>query len=303
MTTINEALTPLGDGFRNLYGINDRLSAKDMTKLLSGVELHNFLAGNSFEATFKDKWISQNLVGPSIDDWNKYIAGKVVTFSCDAEWTGYKSGAPGDRFFFEFTTTDVNNQQHWNGLYFTPTTANGKQHLVSTSVIANTSIKSIDNVVFWDELNQGSHLKVTNIKMTVNPLGGVNSEIILNTTPDKEYSGKGYVLYSLSPIYLQPKATYELSLLGKVDQTASSFNQYVFTQVFKEDWSWATSVCKVPISTEYHRSTLIFSVPDNLTGTIWIAVYLSHGDNGNNATDKQRGTGYAKDIMIRRIFK
>lgn len=173
MTTINEMLTPLGDGFRNLYGINDKLSTKDMTKLLSGVELRNFLAGNSFEATFQNGWISKDLTGPDVDTWNKYIAGKVVTFSCDAEWTGYKSGASGDRFFFEFTTTDVNNQQHWNGLYFTPTTANSKQHLTSTTQIDNTPIKSIDSILFWDELNQGSHLKVTNIKMTVNPLGGV----------------------------------------------------------------------------------------------------------------------------------
>lgn len=172
MTTINEALTPLADGFRNLYGTTDKYSTAEMTKLLSGVELRNFIAGNTFEATFKDRWISQNLTGLSVDDWNKYLAGKTVTFSCDAEWTGYKSGASGDRFFFEFTTTDVNNQQHWNGLYFTPTTANSKQHLTSTSQIANTPIKSIDSILFWDELNQGSHLKVTNIKMTVNPLGG-----------------------------------------------------------------------------------------------------------------------------------
>lgn len=174
MTTINEALTPLGDGFRSLYGINDRLSTKDMTKLLSGVELRNFMAGNSFEATFKDKWISQNLVGPSIDDWNKYLAGKVVTFSCDAEWTGYDSSktSGGDRFFFEVATTDTNNQPHWNGLYFTPKAANGKQHLISTVKITDTPIKSIDSAVFWDELNPGSHLKVTNIKMNVNPLVG-----------------------------------------------------------------------------------------------------------------------------------
>lgn len=301
MTTINEALTPLGDGFRSLYGINGRLSTKDMTKLLSGVELRNFLAGNSFEATYDTQWISRSLIGPSVEDWNKYIAGKVVTFSCDAEWTGYKSGAPGDRFFFEFTTTDVNNQQHWNGLYFTPTTANSKQHLTSTAKIADLPIKSI-GAVFWDELNPGSHLKVTNIKMTVNPLGGVNSEILFNTTPDKEFSGKAYDFYAYFSLHLKPGATYELSLFGKNDQTASSFNQYVFAMIFKPDWSWAAPACNVPMSTEYHKSMITFTVPENVTDKSWLTVYLSHGDNGNNITDKQRGTGYAKDIMLRRIF-
>ena len=302
MTTINEALSPLGNGFRNLYGINDRLSAKDMTKLLSGVELHNFLAGNSFEATYDTQWISRSLIGPSVEDWNKYIAGKVVTFSCDAEWTGYKSGEPGDRFFFEFTTTDVNNQQHWNGLYFTPTIANSKQHLTSTTQIANTPIKSIDSILFWDELNQGSHLKVTNIKMTVNPLGGINSEVLLNTTPDKEFSGKAYDFHSDFNLHLKPGATYELSLFGKNDQTASSFNQYVFAMIFKPDWSWAAPACDVPMSTEYHKSVITFTVPQDITDTLWLTVYLSHGDNGNATTDNQRGTGYAKDIMLRRIF-
>lgn len=302
MTTINEALTPLGNGFRKLYGTTDKYSAADMTKLLSGVELHNFLAGNSFEATYDTQWISRSLTGPSVEDWNKYIAGKVVTFSCDAEWTGYKSGAYGDRFFFEFTTTDVNNQQHWNGLYFTPTTANSKQHLTSTTQIANTPIKSIDSIMFWDELNQGSYLKVTNIKMTVNPLGGINSEILFNTTPDKEFSGKAYDFYSDFNLHLKPGATYELSLFGKNDQTASSFNQYVFAMIFKPDWSWAVPACNVPMSTEYHKSAITFTVPQDITDTLWLTVYLSHGDNGNATTDKQRGTGYAKDIMLRRIF-
>lgn len=259
-------------------------------------------AGNSFEATYDTQWISKSLTGPSVDDWNKYLVGKVVTFSCDAEWTGYKSGSPGDRFLFEFTTTDINNQSHWNGLYFTPTTANGKQHLVSTSVIANNSIKSIDSAVFWDELNPGCYLKVTNIKMTVNPLGGVNSEVLFNTTPNKEFSGKAYDFYFNSHFRLKPGATYELSLFGKNDQTASSFNQYVFAMIFKPDWSWAAPAANVPMSTEYHKSAITFNVPEDVTDTLWLTVYLSHGDNGNATTDNQRGTGYAKDIMLRRIF-
>lgn len=304
MTTISDALTPLGNGFRNLYGIDDKLSAKDMTKLLSGVELRNFMAGNSFEATYDNQWINKNLTGPSAEDWNKYLAGKVVTFSCDAEWTGYDSSkiSGGNRFFFEFATTDTNNQPHWNGLYFTPTIANGKQHLTSTSIIADTPIKSIDRIIFWDELNPGSHLKVTNIKMTVNPLGGVNSEVLFNTTPDREFSGKAYDFYSDFNLHLQPGATYELSLFGKNDQIANQFNQYVFAIIFKPDWTWAVPACNVPMSTEYHRTAVTFTVPENITDTLWLTVYLSHGDNGNATTDKQRGTGYAKDIMIRRVF-
>lgn len=34
MTTINEALTPLGDGFRKLYGTTDKYSFAEMTALI-----------------------------------------------------------------------------------------------------------------------------------------------------------------------------------------------------------------------------------------------------------------------------
>lgn len=43
MMTINEALTPLGNGFRSLYRTSDKYSAADMAKLLSGLEIHNIL--------------------------------------------------------------------------------------------------------------------------------------------------------------------------------------------------------------------------------------------------------------------
>lgn len=170
--TVSETYTAIGDTIRRQYGTTDKYKLDDMPKMIDCLELRNFLTGNSFEATFQKEWISKDLTGPDVDTWNKYIAGKTVTFSCDAEWTGYIPGANGDRFFFEFMTTTTDDQPHWNGLYFTPTIKEGKQHIASTTQIANTPIKSIDSILFWDELNSGSHLKVTNIKMAVNPLGG-----------------------------------------------------------------------------------------------------------------------------------
>lgn len=175
---LSEKFYPLAEKFRKLYATTDKYSLADMTKLLSEVELHNFLAGNSFEETFKDGWIKQSLNGPTIEEWNKYIAGKTVTFSCDVEWNGYKSGSDGNRFLFEveFTTTD--GQKHWNGLYYTPTTEKGKQHLSSTVKVSNLPAQTIDSIIFWDELNPGSHLKVTNIAMTINPLETVTPDLV-----------------------------------------------------------------------------------------------------------------------------
>lgn len=170
--SLTENYSRIGDAIRRQYGTTDKYSLLDMPKMIDCLELRNFLAGNSFEATFQNGWISKDLTGPDVDTWNKYIAGKTVTFSCDAEWTGYIPGANGDRFFFEFMTTTTDDQPHWNGLYFTPTIKEGKQHITSTIKVSDLPVKSINSIKFWDELNEGSHLKVTNIKMTINPVGG-----------------------------------------------------------------------------------------------------------------------------------
>lgn len=171
--TVSETYTAIGDAIRRQYGTTDKYSLGDMPKMIDYLEVRNFLAGNSFEATFQKGWISKDLTGPDVDTWNKYIAGKTVTFSCDAEWTDYEPGiAVGDRFFFEFMTTTTDDQPHWNGLYFTPTIKEGKQHITSTIKVSDLPVKSINSIKFWDELNEGSHLKITNIKMTINPVGG-----------------------------------------------------------------------------------------------------------------------------------
>lgn len=216
--TISETYTAIGDAIRRQYGTTDKYSLLDMPKMIDCLELRNFLAGNSFEATFQKGWISKDLTGPDVDTWNKYIAGKTVTFSCDAEWTGYIPGANGDRFFFEFMTTTTDDQPHWNGLYFTPTIKEGKQHIASTIKVSDLPVKSINSIKFWDELNEGSHLKVTNIKMTINPVGGVAPLDLFN--PDlttwshsniEIFSENGYQVATLPPdgSQLQTKISWE----------------------------------------------------------------------------------------------
>ena len=216
--TVSETYTAIGDAIRRQYGTTDKYSLLDMPKMIDCLELRNFLAGNSFEATFQKGWISKDLTGPDVDTWNKYIAGKTVTFSCDAEWTGYIPGANGDRFFFEFMTTTTDDQPHWNGLYFTPTIKEGKQHITSTIKVSDLPVKSINSIKFWDELNEGSHLKVTNIKMTINPVGGVapldlfNPDLTTWSHPNIEFFlENGYQIATLPPdgSQLQTKISWE----------------------------------------------------------------------------------------------
>lgn len=170
--SINDTMTDIANALRNQYGTTDKYKLADMPELINYLEIRNFLAGNSFEATFQNQWISQDLTGPDVDMWNEYITGKTITFSADAEWIGYKSGSAGDRFFYEFYITTTDGQNHWYGLYFAPTSENGNQHLTSKVTVSDVPVRSINSIKFWDELNTGSHLKVTNIKMTINPMEG-----------------------------------------------------------------------------------------------------------------------------------
>ena len=258
--TVSETYTAIGDAIRRQYGTTDKYSLGDMPKMIDYLEVRNFLAGNSFEATFQKGWISKDLTGPDVDTWNKYIAGKTVTFSCDAEWTDYEPGiAAGDRFFFEFMTTTTDDQPHWNGLYFTPTIKEGKQHITSTIKVSDLPVKSINSIKFWDELNEGSHLKVTNIKMTINPVGGVapldlfNPDLTTWSHPNIEiFSENGYQIATLPPdgsqleteISWEQDKTYRWTFEAKVESSGdeihtemwggAGYTNYALTTDWKE---------------------------------------------------------------------
>lgn len=172
MTTINESLTPLGDGFRNLYGTTDKYSAAEMTKLLSGLQIHNLLDdGQSYDSkTDNNAW--KGLLGLSVDKWNQYLLGKTVTSSFDVEWSGFSKGTNQDRVGFEIQTAAEDDTHQWYGPWLWPATSAGKQHFLITQTIYGKPIKSIDYGNLYNQLNPEAVVKITNVKMVVNPLGG-----------------------------------------------------------------------------------------------------------------------------------
>lgn len=172
--TVSDKLTAIATALRKQYGTNDKYHLADMPTLIDNLEVKNLLeAGQNFEATVTGGWINQPIKGMTVDLWNQMLVGKAVTLSCDAEWSNYQPGvAAGDRFFMEFYTTTTDGTPHWNGLYVTPTTDSGKQKFTATFKVSDLPIKAINDAVIYDELNAGSTLKLSNIKLTVNPLGG-----------------------------------------------------------------------------------------------------------------------------------
>ena len=176
MMTINEALTPLGDGFRNLYRTSDKYSAADMAKLLSGLEIHNFLDdGQSYDGKPDiNGYYQKGLTGIDINKWNKFLLGKSVIFSFDAEWSGFNENINSQkRFGFELQTTAEDGSVHYNGTWFYPTTPSGKQYCATKMKIYDKPIQHVDYGSMYNHINNDATVKITNVKMYIDPLGGV----------------------------------------------------------------------------------------------------------------------------------
>lgn len=219
MMTINEALTPLGDGFRNLYRTSDKYSAADMTKLLSSLEIHNFLDdGQSYDGKPDiNGYYQKDLTGIDINKWNKFLLGKSVIFSFDAEWSDFNENINSQkRFGFEFQTTAEDGTVHYNGSWIYPTASSGKQYSATKFVIYDKPIKSIDYGSMYNQINADATVKITNVKMYIDPLGV--SKVNLLPNMDARYlpihnlanNFDCYDVYSNTKAHLEYGKKYEL---------------------------------------------------------------------------------------------
>ena len=172
MTTINEALTSLGDGFRNLYGISDKLSVKDMAKLLSGLQINNLLDdGQCFDTTKGDNEY-KFLNGLDIATFQKYV-GKTILISFDINWSGYKkSSTESNRTGIEYGIKFKNSPELWSGAWLYPDSSSGTKHVCAFYKLPNDEVTGIEEGFYFNEVNNDAMVKATNFKIVVNPLGG-----------------------------------------------------------------------------------------------------------------------------------
>lgn len=173
MTTINEALTPLGDGFRNLYGISDKLSAKDMAKLLSGLQIHNLLDDGQYFDTTKGDSNYKILNGLDLATWQKYV-GKTLLISFDVNWSGYKNdSSKNNRTGIEYGIKFKNSPEVWFGAWLYPDSPSGSKHIYTFYNLPNDEVTEIEEGSYFNQVNDEAVIKATNFKVVVNPLGGV----------------------------------------------------------------------------------------------------------------------------------
>lgn len=128
-------------------------------------------------------------------------------------------------------------------------------------------------------------------------VGGRN--LLIGTSED-EVSGKSYEFadYQISG-GLQPGTTYTLSGWARVDQTAMDHKQWVFIDVYSEDWSWSSQLnISGSLTSQYNKIT--FTTPSGKQLHPYASVYLSHPDGGTNDhnNDSISGTGYISKLMF-----
>lgn len=174
MTAIYK-LTNLGNVLRDQYGTTDKYSLSDMAKMISGLEIHNFLDdGQKLVSTSGKPLYAVPLTGLTTEIWNKYLVSQNVTLSCDIKWSGFKKDAKQGRLGFEICTQVQDNSYHYNGVWHWLNSDSGEEHISTTWRLNDQSIISIDSAYIYNQINADATVEITNLKIVINPLGGGN---------------------------------------------------------------------------------------------------------------------------------
>ena len=170
MTTINEALTPLADGFRNLYGTTDKYSIVEMDKLLSGLQIHNLLDDGQYFDTTKGDSNYKVLNGLDLATWQKYV-GRTLLISFDVNWSGYKNDSSiNNRTGIEYGIKFKNSPELWFSAWLYPDSPSGSKHIYTFYTLLNDEVTEIEEGNYFNQLNGEAVVKATNLKIVVNPL-------------------------------------------------------------------------------------------------------------------------------------
>ena len=170
--SVKDRYTAIADALRSQYGTTNKYKLADMPKMIDGLEIENLVdPGQSYDSQVdKVEYGMKPLTGMTVEKMNAYV-GKPLLFSFDVEYSGYKPVSGRNRIGFEYMVKEDDDTSHWYGIWHYPKVANGKAHMVVTNVI-DKPLKSIDAAYIYNQFNTDAHVKITNIKIVVNPVGG-----------------------------------------------------------------------------------------------------------------------------------
>lgn len=170
-----DTYSQIGDAIRHQYGTNDKYSLEDMSKMIGGLEIHNYLdEGQTFNSDdYDSNNQSKTLTGISMDTWNTLI-GKTITVSYDLEYSGYQYDKNvTNRVTAEWGLYTDYSSPMWTGAEFWPKDSSGKFHVSHSIYLPDKKIISISEGCFFNLLNHEAKVKAYNFKLVVNPMGGV----------------------------------------------------------------------------------------------------------------------------------
>lgn len=171
--TVSETYTAIGDAIRRQYGTTDKYSLGDMPKMIDYLEVRNLLDEGQFYDSSIDTVNEKKLNGLNLPDWEK-LTGMTVIISFDVIWSGYDpSKESKHRTGLEYEIKFKNSSELWAGAWCYPNTESGKEHISWPITLPNDEITDVEEGNYYKQLNGEAVVKATNIKIVVDPLGGV----------------------------------------------------------------------------------------------------------------------------------
>lgn len=292
--TVSDKLTAIATALRSQYGSDSKYSLDDMAKGIGGLEAHNFVDEGQFQDSSVDSYMKP-VSGLTVESWNKNLAGKTITISCDVEYSGYvRSDNTKNRIGFEICTQTKDGGWHYNGVWLYPTASDGKQHISSTWSTPNQEITQISSADFYDQINSTAKVKLTNLRVVLNPVGGVtrvnllpNYEVRYLPQSNPANNFDCYAIYTDTSIKMEYGKKYEV-----IAETNGFFsNQHQPNVESNKCILWLTdaSVYTQPISDEHTAQGTVFTW-GGATGTYYLRVNAYHKSTTN--------TIYAYNIRI-----
>lgn len=177
--TVSETYTAIGDAIRRQYGTTDKYCLADMPTLIDNLEIKNyFTESQSYDSTVDTAgW--KPIEGADIATWNS-LSGKIVTISFDIEWSGIDVST-GPRAGIEYGIAYKNNPQLWTPTFIYFSKASGTAHVAQNFTLPQDEVTGYDEGNFYAPNTAGAKVKITNAKLVVNSLGGVNKPNLLDS--------------------------------------------------------------------------------------------------------------------------
>lgn len=183
---LTDKYVDIANAIRKQYGTTDKYYLADMPTLIDNLEIKNyFTEGQSYDSTVDTAgW--KPIKGADIATWNS-LSGKTVNISFDIEWSGIDVST-GTRAGIEYGIAYKNNPPLWTPTFIYFSKASGTAHVAQNFTLPQDEVTGYDEGDFYAPNTAGAKVKITNAKLVVNPLGGLNKPNLFDSHLIKLYN-------------------------------------------------------------------------------------------------------------------